>query len=60
MMEKPHFSRDGINPVDSALAWTANNMDDVIAIARLLPGAHSEYLFGGGIEVRPLDQFEHA
>jgi hypothetical protein len=38
----------------------ASNMDEAVKIAALHPGAHLGALFGGGIEVRPVDFFVQA
>lgn len=36
----------------------AENMDEAIRIARLHPGTHLGEMFGGGIEVRPIEMLE--
>ena len=36
----------------------AENMDEAVRIARLHPGTHLGEVFGGGIEIRPIDFFE--
>jgi hypothetical protein len=36
----------------------AENMDEAVRIARLHPGTHLGHMFGGGIEIRPIDFLE--
>lgn len=36
----------------------AENIDEAVRVARLHPGTHIGELFGGGIEVRPIESFE--
>ncbi|WP_129778074.1 YciI family protein [Peristeroidobacter soli] len=36
----------------------AQNMDEAVRIARLHPGTHLGEIFGGGIEVRPIESLE--
>lgn len=36
----------------------AENIDEAVRVARLHPGTHVGELFGGGIEVRPIEHFE--
>lgn len=36
----------------------AENMDEAVTIARLHPGTHLGEMFGGGIEIRPIEGLE--
>jgi len=36
----------------------AENMDEAVRIARLHPGTHIGEIFGGGIEIRPIEMLE--
>jgi hypothetical protein len=36
----------------------AENMDEAVRIARLHPGTHLGDVFGGGIEIRPIESLE--
>jgi hypothetical protein len=36
----------------------AADLDEAVKIASLHPGAHLGHMFGGGIEIRPVDYFD--
>jgi hypothetical protein len=36
----------------------ASDMGEAVKIASMRPGAHLGHMFGGGIEIRPVDYFD--
>ena len=45
-------------PLGAFFLIDAADMDEAVQIASLHPGAHLGHLFGGGIEIRPIEGFE--
>lgn len=49
---------DSPEPWGACFIVEAADLDEAVRVASLHPGAHLGRWFGGGIEVRPIDQFE--
>lgn len=52
----PYF--DTNEPIGAFFIIDAENIDEAVRVARLHPGTHIGEMFGGGIEVRPIQSFE--
>jgi hypothetical protein len=49
---------DTKEPFGAFFIVEAENMDEAVRIARLHPGTHLGEMFGGGIEIRPIEMLE--
>lgn len=45
-------------PIGAFFLIDAADMDEAVKIASMHPGVYVGHLFGGGIEIRPVDSFE--